>query len=359
MTSSPSPSTLSGTSSSSPLAIRSLVFSGSIPLSIAIAPEDLPPTADLSIDAYHVQAQRIGYLPLLIQDVRKYLVELVLDESSAAVVADDDVWFEFDGVPLKWHWPIGLLYDFHTSRATSSSSSRFVSPNASPSLGFAGGPAAPPTSLPWKLTLHLKNPPLESLLLNGGVDVCRTGFMNMIKEADYVRWGNTKRVTNLRKEQQDALWEGVVKNDFEKYWTVASKLVPSPSPLSSNPTPSASPLPGATPPSTTTLSPTLSTGLDGKPPEANAMRSVPMRIYLPDGAPVVQGVVVPLVNGIPTTLQTALSTLLPLLFPPNSQQALAQPIIHGIRIPLDTQVGWMGACLAGADGWVGLVLVLV
>lgn len=30
------------------------------------------------------------------------------------------------------------------------------------------------------------------------------------QEADYVRWGTVKRVTNLRKEQQDALWDGLV-----------------------------------------------------------------------------------------------------------------------------------------------------
>lgn len=34
------------------------------------------------------------------------------------------------------------------------------------------------------------------------------------QEADYVRSGNTKRVTNLRKEQQDNLWEGIVQSAF-------------------------------------------------------------------------------------------------------------------------------------------------
>jgi hypothetical protein len=33
---------------------------------------------------------------------------------------------------------------------------------------------------------------------------------NMIQEADCIRWGSVKRVTNLRKEEQDALWESVI-----------------------------------------------------------------------------------------------------------------------------------------------------
>lgn len=34
--------------------------------------------------------------------------------------------------------------------------------------------------------------------------------MSMVKEADFVRWGSTKRVVNLRRQEQDALWEGVL-----------------------------------------------------------------------------------------------------------------------------------------------------
>ena len=29
------------------------------------------------------------------------------------------------------------------------------------------------------------------------------------KEADFIRWGNTKRMTGLRKAEQDGLWEGI------------------------------------------------------------------------------------------------------------------------------------------------------
>lgn len=33
--------------------------------------------------------------------------------------------------------------------------------------------------------------------------------MGQLKEADFLRWGNTKRMTGLRKQDQDALWEGI------------------------------------------------------------------------------------------------------------------------------------------------------
>jgi autophagy-related protein 5 len=33
--------------------------------------------------------------------------------------------------------------------------------------------------------------------------------MGQLKEADFMRWGSTKRVTGLRKAEQDGMWEGV------------------------------------------------------------------------------------------------------------------------------------------------------
>lgn len=66
---------------------------------------------------------------------------------------------------------------------------------------------------PLEVMLHLRSPPTDKLLLGPSVEACRTNFMNLVKEADFVRWGSTRRVTQLRKVDQDALWEGVVQSE--------------------------------------------------------------------------------------------------------------------------------------------------
>ena len=38
--------------------------------------------------------------------------------------------------------------------------------------------------------------------------------MGQLKEADFMRWGNTKRMTGLRKAEQDGMWEGVKERAF-------------------------------------------------------------------------------------------------------------------------------------------------
>lgn len=563
---------------------RSLVFRGSVPLQIQLEPQDLPLTTDRSVQDYYLQVPRISYLALCLDDIKRNLVQLVLDHAAFAALRDDDVWFETlpehphqaQGIPLKWHWPIGLLYDLHatsrhlellpprpvtipasfasvfapfdndgpdgqdpaggssrsqelpellsfsvggggptaqrggsntiassTSSSTTalrgapstsagsgraSSSSRLRTPSAPPRQQGGGGGGAPPFSTsmnrarsaaaaasaavpavsgasspsasmmttfqspsstvsstaaaggsnevtmatrPWRIRLRIRNlkgtavaasastggtassrtatataaaaAEAAGVLDAGGggaggggrnrVEEIRTGFMALVKEADYVRWGSTKRVMNLRKEQQDNLWDAVVENDFEKYWNVASKLVPLPAPTPAPATTSGSRDPTRTNP------PSSGSGEGGggrsssssssQEPDANGVKHVPLRVYLPPPPPpsstlsgtggnsnfagmvmVVQEPVAPTRrDGSPTTLRQALSQLVPLLFPPvpssSSSTAappppppLAYPLIHGIYPPFETEVGWLGACMAGPDGWVNVVVVL-
>lgn len=66
-----------------------------------------------------------------------------------------------------------------------------------------------PSSLTLELILHLSSPPTDKLLLANSAEACKTAFMSAIKEADFIRWGNVRRVTGLRRGEQDALWEAV------------------------------------------------------------------------------------------------------------------------------------------------------
>lgn len=86
------------------------------------------------------------------------------------------------------HWPIGLLYDCHSVSLLASTSTQ---------------------SVPLRMTLHLASPPVDKLLISPSPESCKQAFMGQLKEADFLRWGNTKRVTGLRKAEQDGIWEGI------------------------------------------------------------------------------------------------------------------------------------------------------
>lgn len=60
-----------------------------------------------------------------------------------------------------------------------------------------------------RVILHLVSPPIEKLMLAPSQEACKQAFMGQLKEADFIRWGNTKRITGLRKAEQDGIWESI------------------------------------------------------------------------------------------------------------------------------------------------------
>lgn len=68
--------------------------------------------------------------------------------------------------------------------------------------------------MPLRLTLHLATPPNDKLQLSPNAEACKQAFMGQLKEADFLRWGNTKRMTGLRKAEQDGMWEGIKERSF-------------------------------------------------------------------------------------------------------------------------------------------------
>ena len=97
----PSPSAFS-TSASTTL-FRRLTWEGTVPLEIRVDSKELPANSDRGLECYYVQAPRVSYLPLLIPDLKRFLMDVVFDEAAARTIKDEDWWFESDdGNLLKW-----------------------------------------------------------------------------------------------------------------------------------------------------------------------------------------------------------------------------------------------------------------
>lgn len=130
--------------------------------------------------------------------------------------------------------------------------------------------------------------------------------MGQLKEADFIRWGNTKRITGLRKAEQDGIWESIKDrmyilsflhaglsdrgsplDNFDEYWRIASKVTPSATPAPSFGSPGSAPM-HVRPPS-------IDAGGVPERDSAYTVRCVPVRIYLPDG-PFIQELVPPLLE---------------------------------------------------------------
>ncbi|BEI86507.1 hypothetical protein CcaverHIS002_0607940 [Cutaneotrichosporon cavernicola] len=274
-----------------------------------------------AVDQYFIQAPRYTYLALLLPTIREHLVELALDDEALARTNESEWWFELDASDspfpsdaVRWHWPLDLVDLCATMLRPASSQSE--------------------SEHPIRLILHLSGAPGDKLAVPPTVEAVKTHFVSQVKEADFVRWGNTKRVTGLRRADLEAGWDGVVAGDYDLHHRMAGRIVPLPIPAS----PPTSPQPD-------------------KIDSAYSARSLPIKVYLPDGAVAIQAPVAPLTDGQPTTLLQMLRTMLPLLF--ENGYGAAQPIAQGILLPPDADVAWLAACMAGADGWLRIGIRLV
>ena len=97
----------SGSSSTTPASttlFRRLTWEGTVPLEIRVDPHELPAGADRGLECYYMQVPRVSYLPLVMAEVRRFLMEVVFDDSNKGVLGDgEEWWFEGDGGGvMKW-----------------------------------------------------------------------------------------------------------------------------------------------------------------------------------------------------------------------------------------------------------------
>lgn len=176
------------------------IWDGSLPLEIRLAPADCRTYADS--EPYLVQYPRLSYLAFLLPRLHAFFKPKLIDPS----VPVTEAWLEFDSVPLKWHYPSGLLYDLF-SGADPVDPSRQADVEVSHAAVETAIGREP---LPWKILVHYSDFPEEQLhSLDEEQKVLLDSFKNAVKEADFIRNGNARTAMGLSKEDSDNLWRSV------------------------------------------------------------------------------------------------------------------------------------------------------
>ena len=164
-----------------------------------------------------VQFPRLSYLGLLRGKLQAFFQSGLIH----ADVTKADIWLSYEGVPLKWHYPLGLLYDLYSG----------AEPAHPPDPLSESSPKADPTEdeeqrLPWRLSVHFSSYPAEQLVrLDNEDEILHDLFMNSVKEADYLRTGTGKTVMFLSKEDSTQLWDSVKQHDSSLYNPINQKLL--------------------------------------------------------------------------------------------------------------------------------------
>uniref|UniRef100_A0A061QUM4 Autophagy protein 5 n=1 Tax=Tetraselmis sp. GSL018 TaxID=582737 RepID=A0A061QUM4_9CHLO len=177
------------------LEITDEVYIQQIPLKLTLAFDQV--TSEADPPSIYVMASRHTYLPCIASQELGHF-QHVLQPNANTLAA----WFDFEGAPLKWQFPVGVLYDLcHPGHR----------------------------NLPWHLTIHYGDFPSQVLLRCDTETAVRSRFTNSLKEAAFVLTGSATSVMQMTRPQQEALWSAVAAGRVKDFWQSAGALNLSPS----------------------------------------------------------------------------------------------------------------------------------
>ncbi|KAH8395692.1 hypothetical protein KR222_009521 [Zaprionus bogoriensis] len=124
--------------------------------------------------------------------VRKYFSRYIAGEHQ-----DGAVWFDFNGTPLRLHYPIGVLYDL-------------LHPDED--------------STPWSLTIHFSRFPEDTLVKLNTKELLESHYMACLKEADVLKHRGLV-ISAMQKKDHNQLWLGLINDKFDQFWAVNRRLM--------------------------------------------------------------------------------------------------------------------------------------
>ena len=326
------------------------IWSGSIPLEIRLAASDCR-TYDDS-DSYFAQPPRLSYLAFLLPRLHAFFNPSLINPD----IEPHEAWLSFEGVPLKWHYPLGLLYDLFSGAEPVDFDRQRKDEVAESQATVETASGISP--LPWRLTVHFTDYPGDQLIqLDAEGRALLDSYINAVKEADFIRNGTARTVMSMSKDDSNNLWHAVETRMFHSSQNSTSKVNSR----------SADDL---------TLFNTVNNKL--LYPPGLELRHVPIKIYLPTSGSqtasdtiaeeaqqaghirVVQSLVpLQLPSRQPQTLGTALNNTLPTIFPSRRNPLLAQPVLHGAVVPMGALIEDLGRAAAYADGFLHVAVMML
>jgi autophagy-related protein 5 len=153
------------------------IWEGRLPVIISLSSDEIV-TRD-SPAPFVTLVSRVAYFPFLEAALRSYF-------SESIPPFDENMWIDFQGVPLKWHLPIGVIFDLVScfSEAT-------------------------PAALPWQLTVHFQRFPEHLMPRCRSLEVLRFQFFNALKQSTWMRLGSSKCLSDLPMNVHNMIWDSL------------------------------------------------------------------------------------------------------------------------------------------------------
>ncbi|CAM4925853.1 unnamed protein product [Rotaria socialis] len=156
-----------------------------------------------SPEPLYLMLARHSYFPCFIEKIHRYYCNYFKNDPNDTTNNMNlaNLWLEYESIPLKWHYPIGVLYDLYVSSLSSISS-----------------------HVPWQIIVHLSKFPEGEIIRFPDKESIEAHFMSTIKEADALKHRG-QIIEDMQKRDHQQLWNSLLQDRYDGFWKINNKLM--------------------------------------------------------------------------------------------------------------------------------------
>jgi autophagy-related protein 5 len=176
-----------------------------LPICFILSDEDITKVNRSELpEPLYLMLSRHLYFPCIIDKIYRYYSTYYKDNLNDPTnhINLNNLWLEYESIPLKWHYPIGVLYDLYTSSSLSSTTSH----------------------LPWQIIVHLSKFPENELIRFPDKESIEAHYMSTLKEADALKHKG-QIISDMQKRDHKQLWNSLLQDKYEGFWNINIKLM--------------------------------------------------------------------------------------------------------------------------------------
>jgi autophagy-related protein 5 len=176
-----------------------------LPICFILSDEDMTKVNRSELpEPLYLMLPRHLYFPCIIDKIYRYYSTYFKENLNDPTnnINLNNLWLEYESIPLKWHYPIGVLYDLYTASLSTTLTSH----------------------LPWQIIVHLSKFPENELIHFPDKESIEAHYMSTLKEADALKHKG-QIISDMQKRDHKQLWNSLLQDKYEGFWNINMKLM--------------------------------------------------------------------------------------------------------------------------------------